>query len=390
MDAEKPHYGLVISKLLKFLIPFILAFIVIFGLFKNYGLNTLHIIQSRLQEKPFIYEEWGENAFSYATDRDVDPYRKVICVNEVDKKGKCEQLHFHHAIAGSDFLNTHGHAPMDKVVEKWNRKIPRIIHTFTTESNTYSSQFTEFEVDIRYRHPDWDYVKWSEEDLERLISKNFPSFVHSWKMFNRPARAQWATLIGLYEYGGLWISRSFQILKNFDHALQVAERSASLNSKHYFNPYMMEYHPLFLASKPLKYDFFMASPRHPFVLSLIKELYESNVPESLMNRRPLRGYSEFSDFMTLNATKMYNETFTIKEFYLKEKKVHVMLNPHIISLPDYAFATSWSHHSDAESSDICFLDSVMFDPQSCVDNALNLKGNEWGILWLPVYDLLGM
>ncbi|WBW74663.1 Golgi 4,6-pyruvylated galactose (PvGal) biosynthesis protein Pvg2 [Schizosaccharomyces osmophilus] len=390
MDAGKPHYGLVIWKLLKFAIPFILIFAVILGFFKSYGIDSFSNIQLRLQEKPFIYEEWGENAFSYATDRNINPYQKVSCVNEVDRNGGCERLHFHEAHTGSDFLEGHGHDPTAKIIEDWNYKIPRIIHTIITDDNTYSSQFTEFEVDIRYRHPDWEYVKWSEENMERLIHRNFPSFLNSWKMLNRPARHQWATLMGLYEYGGLWVSRSFQALKNFDHAIQIAERSALLNSRNYSNPNLIEYHPLFMAPKSLKYDFFMASPRHPFVLSLIKELYESKVPESLLNRRLFQGLSEFSNFMALNSTKMYDKTYIIKEFYLKDKKKFVEYNPHIINLPDHAFATSWSHHSDAGSSDICFLDNGMFDPQYCVDNVLNMKGTEWGVFWLPVYDLLGI
>lgn len=377
------------QKLLRLLIPSIIVVFAFAALFAIYSPIQLGSINFYKRTNLFTVEELGEKELELSKTVTIDIYRKAMCMNDLEQSRKCTTFGLDPPISAHLFYTYNRDTGMNRVARQWNRRIPRVFHTIKGSNFIELSQFTAFEVELRVSHPNWAFVSWSHDDLNELVDKSYHNLHNAWSQLSREAKDQWGFLLGLYEYGGVWMSRSLQLKKNIDKIVYAAELSVKQFTENITSSTVEEFQPIFMAPKSLQYDFMIATPKHPFVLSLINELCKSEVLLKILSKRPYHGLDAAEALFAKNR-----ESITIREqeffvnTYIDDGKVFVKNNPHIIFIPTEAFASTWDFLPSEESSEMCFADSPLFDPDYCISHSSKPDGNELAIYWSNSFDLI--
>ena len=132
--------------------------------------------------------------------------------------------------------------------------IPRIIHQ-TWKSVEVPARFQAAAQSWRDRHPGWEYVLWTDADIDRFVRDHFPQIVPLFRRYpDQIQRVDAFRYLLLQRVGGVYADLDIECLRSFD-ALRA--------------------HPVVLprtAPVGLSNDLMLAEPGHPLFQALIDGL----------------------------------------------------------------------------------------------------------------------
>ena len=132
--------------------------------------------------------------------------------------------------------------------------IPRIIHQ-TWKTREIPDGWKESGPSWQRFHPDWQYILWTDEDLERLITERHPWFADTYRDYPYAIqRVDAARYFILYEYGGIYSDLDILCSRPCDS--------------------LLDHRAIIPETKPLGFsnDLMMAEPKHPFLSQVIHNL----------------------------------------------------------------------------------------------------------------------
>ncbi len=136
--------------------------------------------------------------------------------------------------------------------------IPKIIHQ-TWKTAEVPRDWEESRVSWQRFHPDWQYVFWTDSDLERFISERYPWFIETYRDYPYAIqRVDAARYFILYEYGGIYSDLDVICNRNCD--------------------FLLPYKVVIPKTEPLGFsnDLMMAEPKHPFFLQVMENLAKAH------------------------------------------------------------------------------------------------------------------
>jgi len=93
-------------------------------------------------------------------------------------------------------------------------KIPKIIHQIWLGSNgNFPEKYKRFQQTWMDKHPDWEYIFWSEKEIDEFGLKNRKLYDET---DNYAAKSDIARYEILYRMGGLYIDTDFECIQEFD------------------------------------------------------------------------------------------------------------------------------------------------------------------------------
>ena len=134
--------------------------------------------------------------------------------------------------------------------------IPAILHQ-TYKNATVPERWQVPHNFCREAHKSYQHYLWTDEDARNFIAKHYPSFIPTYDSYIHPIeRVDAMRYFIVYHYGGIYLDLDIGCRRNLD-ALRVYEDTVILPK-----------------TKPIGFsnDFFMASPRHPFMKQLMDAL----------------------------------------------------------------------------------------------------------------------
>ena len=146
-------------------------------------------------------------------------------------------------------------------------KIPRILHQFW-DTSKIPTDFEEWIHSWIFRHPDWEYYFWTDDEVRKLISKHYPEHEALYKSYpGMLYRANAMRYFVLHRYGGVYADLDVEALRPIDFWLQ-GPHNCFLSLENFEHAY---FH--YEAEDPVVMNTIMACrPDHPFYSTLIDEL----------------------------------------------------------------------------------------------------------------------
>jgi mannosyltransferase OCH1-like enzyme len=92
-------------------------------------------------------------------------------------------------------------------------RIPKIIHQIWIGNDTLPEKYHYFQNTWIQHHPDWQYILWTEKEIEAFCLMNRVAYDAS---NNYGQKSDIARYEILYRMGGLYVDTDFECLKNFD------------------------------------------------------------------------------------------------------------------------------------------------------------------------------
>jgi len=125
------------------------------------------------------------------------------------------------------FLFVHIIIYKHRIVEKFSdindNNIPKIIHqTAPSDKNKWDPLWFECQKTWKkhFPSPEYEYILWTDEDLENLIKTDFPSYLQIYKGYKKNIqRIDMARYFILYKYGGIYADMDYMTYQNFSHLL---------------------------------------------------------------------------------------------------------------------------------------------------------------------------
>lgn len=138
--------------------------------------------------------------------------------------------------------------------------IPRIIHqTAPGDQGRWSSSWRVCQRSVREVFPDFRYIMWTDEDIDRLAQTHFSWFYPVFKDFpSQIYRADAARYMFLYLYGGIYIDMDMEVLRDFYGAL-AQDRVSLVESP-------------FPEMETVQNSLMASPPRHPFWIEVLREI----------------------------------------------------------------------------------------------------------------------
>ncbi len=94
--------------------------------------------------------------------------------------------------------------------------IPKIIHQ-TWKTTEIPTQFKNYPQKVKDLHPDWQYILWSDEDIDKYVKKEFPEFYPVFTGFSKNImRVDVIRYLIMYKIGGLYLDLDYEMIKPFD------------------------------------------------------------------------------------------------------------------------------------------------------------------------------
>jgi mannosyltransferase OCH1-like enzyme len=136
--------------------------------------------------------------------------------------------------------------------------IPKIIHQ-TWKTEEVPIEWEESRASWQRFHPDWQYMFWTDRDLERFITKRYQWFTGIYRDYPYAIqRIDAARYFILYEYGGIYSDLDIICKRNCDFLLSHAA--------------------IIPKTEPLGFsnDLMLVEPKHPFFLQMIANLAKAH------------------------------------------------------------------------------------------------------------------
>ena len=169
----------------------------------------------------------------------------------------------------SDLVNTND----DSIFTDDN--IPKIIIQ-TWKTNNVPQRYMPLIDSVKQHNPDYEYLFFTDESIEKFFKTHYPEY---WNTYNNlPIKIQkidFFRYVAVYHYGGFYLDLDISVLKPFDPLLRnscvfpVDEYIDMRVCKHpRYKPYCDRGHNFLLGQYA-----FAASPKHPFIKSLIDHIH---------------------------------------------------------------------------------------------------------------------
>ncbi len=132
--------------------------------------------------------------------------------------------------------------------------ITKIIHQ-TWKTGDVPPEWQESKASWQRFHRDWQYIFWTDRDLECFISERYPWFIETYRDYPyNIQRVDAARYFILYEYGGIYSDLDVICNRNCD--------------------FLITHKAVIPKTEPLGFsnDLMMAEPQHPFFLQVMKNL----------------------------------------------------------------------------------------------------------------------
>lgn len=143
------------------------------------------------------------------------------------------------------------------VSETWDSDpVPRIIHQTAPSDKTRWNPVWERCQKTWHKHfPDYQYMFWSDEDLDEFIRTKYSWFYPTFKAYDKNIkRIDSARYFILYEYGGIYADMDYECIKNFESQLPPGKVSiAESRLKEY--AFIAEEYQNALMTSPAKHPF---------------------------------------------------------------------------------------------------------------------------------------
>lgn len=190
-------------------------------------------------------------------------------------------------------------------------QIPRIVHQ-TWKNNHIPSKWKSTVKSWKFRHPDWEFKLWTDEDSYNFIKDKYNWFLPIYQSY--PYDIQRVDAIRyfiLYEYGGFYVDMDIGCRRKLHDSL-------------------LSFAAFIPKTKPIGYsnDFLATRPRHPFYLQLI-----TNLSKSISKLYPGPYATVFFSTGPLYLTNQfisYNQEHSY-EFDLANKDNVLVLDPQLYS-----------------------------------------------------------
>lgn len=100
--------------------------------------------------------------------------------------------------------------------------IPKIIHqTAPADENVWHPIWKECQNSWKNNFPDFEYVLWNDEDIEKLVKENYGEYFDLYKSFPyHIMRVDFARFCILHHSGGFYVDMDFFCKKNFYNLLK--------------------------------------------------------------------------------------------------------------------------------------------------------------------------
>lgn len=102
--------------------------------------------------------------------------------------------------------------------------IPKIIHqTAPTKQEDWHPVWQDCYKSwkIHFPEPEYFYILWNDEDLDKLVESCFPEYWKLYQSFDQHIiKIDFARFCMLYEYGGIYVDMDFYCYKNFYESLR--------------------------------------------------------------------------------------------------------------------------------------------------------------------------
>ena len=147
--------------------------------------------------------------------------------------------------------------------------IPKIIHqTAPEDREKWPEIWGRYQITWQTKHPDFQYILWTDEDLDRFMKTEYPDFYPMYMKYDvHIKRVDVARYFILYHYGGIYADMDTECVRRFyDHLPpgKVSVAESSWPGERYQNA-------------------LMASPRgHPLWLGVFRDL-RANAPTCVSN-----------------------------------------------------------------------------------------------------------
>ena len=155
-------------------------------------------------------------------------------------------------------------------LEQSHSKVPKIIHQIflnaSDDSVEFFRKYTSHRESWQQKNPDFKYILWNEEKIQKLINKSYPSIMPLYRSYKDKwiARSDIARYIVVHFMGGVYADIDLQCTNSLTSLYaELGDKSVALN---------YSYTPFGIAN-----DFFLASKNHEFMAHVIDGLPEADV-----------------------------------------------------------------------------------------------------------------
>lgn len=176
--------------------------------------------------------------------------------------------------------NPYSTFPILPASETWTTdSVTKIIHqTGPSDKSRWDPVWEKCQNSWKEKFPDYEYMFWSDEDLDELIRTKYEWFYPTFKGYDKNIkRIDSARYFILYEYGGIYADMDYECLENFENELAPGRVSIA-ESKFIHHPILNEKYQNALMASP---------PKHPFWNYVIRSMERNkNIPQVIFATGP--------------------------------------------------------------------------------------------------------
>lgn len=145
--------------------------------------------------------------------------------------------------------------------------VPKIIHQIAckplADPASWPASWKKCQDTWKRLHPDFEYVVWTDESLDRFMKREFPKFYPSWRAYDQNIkRIDTARYFILYRYGGIYADMDCECVNRFYEKLPSGK--ASIGESPWHEKFGEKYQNSLMASPP----------EHPFWETVIEVVVE--------------------------------------------------------------------------------------------------------------------
>jgi len=145
--------------------------------------------------------------------------------------------------------------------------IPKIIHQMAcaplADPESWPASWKKCQDTWKRLHPDFEYVLWTDDSLDRFMKREFPDFYPSWRAYDQNIkRIDTARYCILYRYGGIYADMDCECINRFYEKLPPGR--ASIGESPWHRKFGERFQNSLMASPP----------EHPFWETVIAVVVE--------------------------------------------------------------------------------------------------------------------
>jgi mannosyltransferase OCH1-like enzyme len=178
---------------------------------------------------------------------------------------------------------------IEKYLNGDRKLIPKVIHQ-TWKDSSPPEQLISLTNTWKEKHPDWEYLLWTDEMNREFIRKYFPKFLLQYDSYKHNIqRVDAVRYFILFKLGGLFIDMDFECISNIEPLLVDSECVFALEPEEHCHQFKKEkiICNAFMASKPGNYFFEVICRSLPSLAGekdhLVNNILSSTGPFALTN-----------------------------------------------------------------------------------------------------------